>query len=171
MEAHKLKAEIHKIYTDSKCRYGAPKIFKVLKNSGRKISLKRVQRYMSSMGLRSIVVKKFRPHSSKSNVEEKENLLNRDFKATAINQKWCTDITYIHTLKDGWTYLASVMDLYSKKIIGYSYGTSMTAELAIKALENAYINVKNTKGIILHSDYAEENTIPKFLRNPYNSTY
>jgi transposase len=88
--------------------------------NGKKISLKRVQRFMSSMGLRSIVVKKFRPHSSKSSVVEKENLLNRDFKATSINQKWCTDITYIHTLKDGWTYLASVMDLYSRKIIGYA---------------------------------------------------
>lgn len=138
------------------------KIFKVLKSSGKKISLKRVQRYMSSMGLRSIVVKKFRPHSSKSNAEEKDNLLNREFKASGINQKWCTDITYIHTLKDGWTYLAPVMDLYTKKIIGYSYGTSMTAELAVKALENACINVKETEGIILHSDLGTQYTSQKF---------
>ena len=162
VESDKLKSEIRQIYKDSKCRYGAPKIFKVLKSSGKKISLKRVQRYMSSMGLRSIVVKKFRPHSSKSNVEEKDNLLNREFKASGINQKWCTDITYIHTLKDGWTYLASVMDLYSKKIIGYSYGTSMTAELAVKALENACISVKNTEGIILHSDLGTQYTSQKF---------
>ncbi len=78
---------------------------------------------MSSMCLRSIVVKKLRPYTSKTSIEEKDNLLNRDFEATSINQKWCTDITYINTLKDGWTYLASVMDLYSKKIIGYAYGT------------------------------------------------
>ncbi len=51
---------------------------------------------MSSMGLRSIVVKKFRPHSSKSSIVEKDNILNRDFQASSINQKWCTDITYIH---------------------------------------------------------------------------
>lgn len=131
-------------------------------NSGKSISLKRVQRYMSSMGLRSIVVKKYRPYTSKSNIEEKDNFLNRDFKAFSINQKWCTDITYIHTLKDGWTYLASVMDLYSKKIIGYAYGTSMTAELAVQALENACINVKNTKGIILHSDLGTQYTSQKF---------
>ena len=147
---------------DSKCRYGAPKIHKVLNLNGKKISLKRVQRYMSSMGLRSIVIKKFRPHSSKSSVIEKENLLNRDFKATSINQKWCTDITYIHTVKDGWTYLASVMDLYSKKIIGYAYGTSITTELVVKSVENACLNVKSTKGIILHSDLGTQYTSQKF---------
>ena len=162
IEADNLKAEIRKIYMDSKCRYGAPKIYKTLKMNGRNVSLKRVQRYMSSMGLRSIVVKKFRPHSSKSSVEEKENLLNRNFEASGINQKWCTDITYIHTLKDGWTYLASVMDLYSKKIIGYAYGTSMTAELVVKSLENARLNVKSTKGIILHSDLGTQYTSQKF---------
>lgn len=147
---------------DSKCRYGAPKIHKTLKQNGNKISLKRVQRYMASMGLRSIVVKKFRPHSSKSSVEEKENLLNRDFEASGINQKWCSDITYIHTIKNGWTYLASVMDLYSKKIIGYAYGTSMTAELVVKSLENACLNVKSTKDIILHSDLGTQYTSQKF---------
>lgn len=55
-------------------------------------------------------------------------------------------ITYIHVQKEGWTYLASVMDLYSRKIIGYAYGTNITAELAIKAVKNAYLNVKKTKG-------------------------
>ena len=94
---------------------------------------------MTTMGLRSIVVKKFRPNSSKSTVDGKGNIINRNFKASDINEKWCTDITYIHTSKDGWTYLASVMYLYSKKIIGYAYGTSMTAELAVKAVENACI--------------------------------
>ena len=88
--------------------------------------------------------------------------MNRDFEAAGINQKWCADITYIHTLKDGWTYLASVMDLYSKKIIGYAYGTSMTAELVVKSLENACLNVKSTKGIILHSDLGTQYTSQKF---------
>jgi transposase len=147
---------------DSKCRYGAPKIYKALKASGKNISLKRIQRYMSSMGLRSIIVKKYRPYTSKSSAEEKENLLNRDFKANGINQKWCTDITYIFTVKDGWTYLASVMDLYSRKIIGYAYDTSMTTELAIKSLENACLNAKNTKGIILHSDLGTQYTSQNF---------
>ena len=87
---------------------------------------------MSQMGLLSIVVKKYYLCSSKENVQERDNILNREFKATTINQKWCIDITYIHTLKDGWTYLASVMDFYSKKNIGYAYGKSMTTELTVK---------------------------------------
>ena len=117
---------------------------------------------MADMGIRSIVVKKFKYHSNKSVSEEKNNIINRDFEATDINQKWCTDITYIHTLRDGWTYLVSVMDLFSRKIIGYAHGTSMTAELAVKAVENACLNVKTTEGIILHSDLGSQYTSQEF---------
>lgn len=118
---------------------------------------------MSSLGLRSIVVKKYRPQSNKSNeIEERGNLLNRDFGTSTINQKWCTDITYIHTIKDGWTYLASVMDFHSKKIIGYAYSKTMTAELAVKALESACLNVKDTTGIIIHSDLGTQYTSKLF---------
>ena len=61
-------------------------------------------------------------------------------------------ITYIHMRKEGWTYLVSMIDLYSRKIIGYAYGTSMTAELAVEAVKNACLNVKNTQEIIVYSD-------------------
>lgn len=161
-EADRLKAKIKKIWVESKSRYGAPKIHKILTNDGETISLKRVQRYMSGMDIRSIVVKKFHYHSGKSNSEEKENILNRDFTTTSINRKWCTDITYIYTIKDGWTYLASVMDLHSKKIVGYSYSTSMTTELAVNAVKIACLNVKSTKGLILHSDLGSQYTSLKF---------
>lgn len=118
---------------------------------------------MRKQGLRSIVVRKYRHHSENSVIpDDKENLLNRDFTATTINQKWCTDITYIHVLKEGWTYLASVMDLYDRKIIGYAYGTSMTAELSLKAVQNACLNVSETKGIILHSDLGSQYTSQLF---------
>ncbi|MDL2302583.1 IS3 family transposase [Lachnospiraceae bacterium OttesenSCG-928-D06] len=111
------------------------------------------------MELRSKVVKKYNHHANKGAVpKDKENILNRDFKADIINQKWCTDITYIHVLKEGWIYLASVMDLCSRKIIGYAYGTSMTVELALEAVENACLNTKNTEGIILHSDLGSQYT-------------
>lgn len=113
---------------------------------------------MVDMEIRSIVTKKFRYQSEKVTIDDRENILNRDFQTTGINQKWCTDITYIYTIRDGWTYLASVMDFHSKKIIGYAYDTSMTAELARKAVENACLNVKSTTGIILHSDLGTQYT-------------
>ena len=92
---------------------------------------------MSELCIYSIVINKYRHYSSNKPVTEKDNILNQDFNATGINQKWCTDITYIHTQKDGWTYLASVMDLYSRKIIGWAYDTNISAELALKAVKNA----------------------------------
>ena len=120
---------------------------------------------MKNQGLRSVVVKKYRHHSEKGVVpDNKENILNQDFTTTNINQKWCTDITYIHVLKDGWTYLASVRDLYNRKIIGYAYGKTMTTELALKAVENACMNVPYTKGIILHSDLGSQYTSQLFER-------
>lgn len=118
---------------------------------------------MARQGLRSIVIKKYNHHANQGTVpDNKENILNRDFKADTINQKWCTDITYIHVLKEGWTYLASVMDLCSRKIVGYAYGTSMTAELAVEAVQNACLNVQDTTGIILHSDLGSQYTSQAF---------
>ena len=111
IENNKLDADIMAIYFATKRRYGAPKNHLELFRQGWNVSLKRVQRRMFVLGIYSIIVRKYRHYSSNNNVTQKENILNQDFTATGINQKWCTDITYIHINKDGWTYLASVMDL------------------------------------------------------------
>src|SRR5699024_3295581 len=105
---------------------------------GYQASIKRVQRLMREAGIFSITKKKFRPQSNYAPVAERENLLEQDFSTTAPNQKWAGDITYIHTVKDGWCYLASVMDLYTKKIVGYSFARSMTTGLVEDALNNAW---------------------------------
>lgn len=105
------QAELKTIYFENKKHYGAPKIQKVLEQSGTKASLKRVQRHMAKLGLCSIVTKKYKHHSDNTPVVSRANILNRDFEATTINQKWVTDITYIHVLKEGWSYFASVMNL------------------------------------------------------------
>ncbi len=133
------------IYEESKKRYGAPKIHEILTSGGTAISLKRVQRLMKKLGIKSIIIKKFRTHSSKQKIEERENLLKRDFSTTTLNEKWSTDITYVYTLRHGWCYLASVLDLCTKKIIGYSFTKTMDTEMAIKALDNA-IKAKNQLG-------------------------
>ena len=152
-------SRVKQVFDESKQRYGAVKIRRILNRDGIPCSLKRVQRHMARQGLRSVVVKKYNHHADQGSVpDNKENILRRDFSADTINQKWCTDITYIHVQKEGWTYLASVMDLCSRKIIGYAYGTSMTAELAVEAVKNACLNVKDTSGIILHSDLGSQYT-------------
>lgn len=155
--------QIRDVWLKSHKRYGAIKIQKKLEQSGVQTSVKRVQRHMSEMGIHSIVIRKFRPQS-KSMGEEKENILNQHFQVPSINHTWVTDITYIYTKKDGWTYLASVMDLYSKKIIGYSYQKHMTSELVEESLKNACMNVQDTKGILLHSDLGTQYTSERFER-------
>ena len=161
-ENREFTEKIIRIYEESKKRYGAPKIHEILEKQGHKISLKRVQRLMKKADIRSIIVKKFRPTPSKEKVAERENIINRDFTTTTINQKWVGDITYIHTLRDGWCYLASVLDLHSKKVIGYSFGRSMTTELVEKALENAYVTQKPNDGVVFHSDLGSQYTSDAF---------
>ena len=84
-----------------------------------------------------------------------KSVLKRDFTTTtSINEKWVGDITYIHTIKDGWCYLASVLDLYSKKIIGYAFGKRMTDNLVAKALKNSYYSqlLNKNKLLIFHTN-------------------
>ena len=109
------------------------------------------------------MIKKYSHHAIHGTVlDGKENILKRDFHVETINRKLCTDITYIHVQKDGWTYLATVMDLCGRKIIGYVYGTPMTAELAVEAVKNACLNVRRTEGIILRSDLGGQYTSQTF---------
>ncbi len=152
LENVKIEKEIINIHKASKNRYGAFKINESLKTFGINISIKRTQRLMRKLGIKSIIIKKYRPTSSKSKIKEPEKVLKRDFKATTINEKWVTDISYIHTIKDGWCYLASVMDLYSRKIIGYAISKSIDTTLAIQAVKNAIKLQRPNKPLILHSD-------------------
>ena len=115
LENEELKSAIKRIYKENKGIYGAPRIHYILGIEGFNVSLKRVQRRMTELGLCAVTVKKYKPHSNKKVIEGLENVLKRDFSTKTINEKWVGDITYIHTLKDGWTYLAPVLDLYSKK--------------------------------------------------------
>lgn len=162
-EYEEFSRKVKQAFDESKQRYGAVKICRSLNDNETSCSLKRVQRHMAAQGLRSVVVKKYNHHANHGTVpDNKKNILERNFEAESINQKWCTDITYIHVLKEGWTYLASVMDLCSRKIIGYAYGTAMTAELAVEAVRNACLNVKDTRGIILHSDLGSQYTSQAF---------
>lgn len=161
-----LDKHILKIYKDSKFRYGSPKIQKMLEKQGVKASQKRVARRMNILGIKSIVVKKYRHQTSSKKVDDKArpNLLEQQFKADKPNEKWVGDITYIYTKENGWTYLAIVMDLFSLKIIGYSYGTNMTDKLVIEAFKKALNNSGYNKSMIFHSDLGSQYTSNDFER-------
>jgi len=155
--------EVMAEYLKSKKRYGAGKIHKALLKRGIKCSIQRVQRHMKKQGIRSIIVKKYRPHSSKADDSGSNiNILERNFAADKAYTKLVTDITYIHVLKEGWTYLASVMDLATRKIVGYAYGRRMTADLAVQAVKNACLNIYDTEGILIHSDLGSQYTSHEF---------
>ncbi|VYU55072.1 DDE-type integrase/transposase/recombinase [Clostridium tertium] len=98
---------------------------------------------MTELGLCAITVKKYKAHSNKKVSEGLETFQKEILHS--INGKLVGDITHIHTIKDSWYYLASVLDLHSKKIIGYTFGKRITNNLVVKALENAYYSQNPNK--------------------------
>lgn len=118
---------------------------------------------MKKLEIKSIVVKKYQYQKNQGTVpNDKENIINRDFSADTVFKKLVTDITYIHVVNEGWTYLASVMDLYDRKIIGWAYGKNITAELATQAVKNACLNIPDTTEIVLHSELGSQYTSEEF---------
>lgn len=172
IENKKYESEILAIYKKSCERYGAPKIHKVLTSQGYKISIKRVQRLMGRLNIMSVVIRQYKPYRSNTKITERKNILRRDFSTKAINEKWVGDITYIHTMKEGWCYLASVMDLHTRKIIGYSFSKAMDTTLIIAALKNAYKTQKPNGSVIFHSDLGTQYTSDAYTRQllKYNMT-
>lgn len=146
--ARKIKA----IFEENKSRAGAIRIMKELKANGEAVGRHRVARLMRLNGWRAKAAKKFKATTnSNHNLPIEPNLLMQNFKAAKPNEKWVTDITYIWT-DEGWLYLATVMDLYSRMLIGWSISERMTAGLVIDALKMALWRRKMPKGVIVHSD-------------------
>jgi putative transposase len=146
-----IKEQILQIYRKSRRVYGSPRIHRKLDKQGIHCGKKRVERLMKEAGIRSIQKRKFKVTTdSKHDLPVAENILNRNFNADSANTKWTSDITYIRT-KEGWLYLAAIMDLCSKKIVGYSMQKYLSRELVIEALNMAIKNRRPGRGLIIHS--------------------
>lgn len=153
---------IRTIFEQNKRRYGSPRIYDEIRDRGIRCSRKRVARLMREMGLKARHKRKFKETTnSKHDYPVAPNLLNRQFKTDAPNQVWVADITYIRTF-EGWLYLAAVMDLYSRKIVGWAMSERMTSDLAISALKMAIKRRKPRKGLMHHSDRGVQ-----YASNPY----
>ena len=147
-----LDSQIRVVYSEHKQRYGAPRIADELKDRGLRCSENRVARRMQKLGLQGIQAKKFkRTTDSNHDKPVAPDLVQQDFTAAAANQKWVSDVTYVWT-DEGWLYLAVVMDLYSRAIVGWSMDKRMTQQLVMDALTMALFRRGFPKGVIIHSD-------------------
>jgi putative transposase len=147
-----LDVQIHSVFNEHKQRYGVPRVTEELKDRGIHCSENRVSRRMQKLGLKGIQSRKFkRTTDSNHDKPVAPDLIEQDFKAVAPNLKWVSDLTYIWT-EEGWLYLAVIMDLYSRAIIGWSMGKRMTQQLMCDALTMALLQRGFPKGVIIHSD-------------------
>lgn len=147
-----LKLKILEVYEKSKRVYGSRRITKLLRSTGIKCYQNQVARIMQKEGIKARTQRKYRVTTdSGHNKNVPENILNRQFKVKQINTAWVGDITFIWT-KEGWVYLSTVIDLYSRKVIGWSISNRITKELVIKSLDIAVKKRKPGQGLIFHSD-------------------
>ena len=148
----KLVGLIQQEYVKSKKRYGSVKITNILKRHDIVVNKKTVSKLMRENDMRSIVNKKFRATTnSKHNLAVFDNILERQFISTRANYAWVGDITYVAT-HEGWLYLATVIDLYSNKVIGYAMSNRINKQLVIDALKHALKNRNYPTGVIVHTD-------------------
>ena len=147
-----LDAKIKFIFAKHKQRYGVPRITRELKKQNAQCSRTRVANRMKTMNMKAIAKKKFKVTTdSEHSLPVYNNVLNRDFTAAKVNQKWCCDISYIHT-EEGWLYLAVVIDVYSRAVIGWSMNQRINKVLVCNALTMALFRRKFPKDVIVHSD-------------------
>lgn len=147
-----VKKDIRKIYDKSKQNYGAPKITVELRKDGAKISERTVGKYMRQMGIRAQWTKPWIATTKDSDFsKELHNILKEQFNPDRPNAVWCTDITYIWTW-DGFVYLTSIMDLYSRKIIAWTLSDNMEVSCVIDTVNKAKARRNTDLPLILHSD-------------------
>jgi len=147
-----LDQEVAAAFAGRKGRSGSPTLTRDLADQGLPYNRKTVAKSQQRQHLRAKAARKWKATTnSKHNLPVAPNLLNQDFNATAPNQKWVGDITYLWT-DEGWLYLAVVIDLYSRTAVGWAMSERMTAGLVCNALTQALWKRKMPRGVIVHSD-------------------
>jgi len=151
-EDKELSELILQIFKKHRGRYGSPRIWAELKDKKRYVSRKRVERLMRELKLQARKRRKrIYTTDSKHRLEISENILNRQFHAQFPGEKWVSDITYLRT-NEGWLYLTTILDLFDRKIIGWSMSENMTANMVCRALDMSVRNRPPLEGLIFHSD-------------------
>lgn len=164
----RLTADVRRVFDEHKGRAGAVRIAKQLRTEGQRVGKNRIARVMK---MEVLVARATRKYKATTNSNHKlpvaPNLLEQGFTAIAPNQKWVSDITHIQT-DEGWLYLAVVLDLYSRLVVGWSMSERMTVDLVSDALTMALWRRKMPKGVIVHSDRGSQycaHAYQRLLRN------
>ena len=151
-----LLVAIRASYERSRRVYGSPRVLLDLRDTGETTSRKRIARIMQGNGLVAVQRRRFRATTmSGHSYPVQTNLLERDFTAAAPNRVWLGDITYIAT-EEGWLYLAALLDLYSRKIVGWQTGERIDGALTLRALESALQRRCPSPGLIHHTDQGSQ---------------
>ncbi len=150
MDNRRLREELVRLFGQSRKLYGSPRMTACLRQAGIPCSRNRVARHMRSLRLKARQKRAFRPRTTDSNHPNPiaPNLLA---KPKAANQVWVGDITYVATAQ-GWLYLAAVMDLYSRKIVGWATSPTLETSLVKEALQQALVDRRPSAGLLHHSD-------------------
>jgi putative transposase len=163
-ENMRLLTKIKAIHADSRQTYGSPRIHAVLGHQEETCSRKRVARLMKQAGLQAKMRKRYKLTTQANPAAcVAPNLLQQDFTAEVPNQRWVTDITFIATA-EGWLYVAAVLDLFSRRIVGLAMSERMTVDLVLNALNQAVIHRQPTEGLTHHSDKGSQYTSKDFQK-------
>jgi putative transposase len=157
-------AEIRAIHVENEARYGSPRMLDELRERGHEVGKHRVARLMRENGLWARIRRRFRHTTdSRHKLPIAPNLLGQRFTATAPNQAWVGDITYIWTA-EGWAYLAVLLDLYSRRVVGWALRRSLNRELAVAALQHALTRRKPPPGLTHHTDRGSQYASHEYRR-------
>ena len=164
-----LKARIRSIFNEHRGNYGSRRILKQLQYEGHQLGRYKVRSLMRKLGLKAKCPRRYKVTTdSRHSFPIAANLLDRNFDVSAPNTVWTADITYVWTL-EGWSYLAVVMELYSRQIVGWAIDKRMKKQLTIDALAMAYWRRKPLKGLLHHSDRGSQYACDEYqkLLNQY----
>ena len=164
IENQSLLKRIREIYEKSHECYGSPRITAELRREGISFNRKRIARIMSKNGIAAKIFRRYRITTNSMHKNQRaENILRQEFNRSRSNEVWTSDITYIRT-EEGWLYLAAVLDIYSRKVVGWQLDKRLDTDLVERALRNALMDRKVDRGIIFHSDQGIQYTTESFRK-------
>jgi transposase InsO family protein len=148
----RLAAQVAQIHARSRGVYGSPRVHAALRATGVLVARKRVERLMREQGLRGRAPRRYRATTdSEHTLPVAPNVVERDFEVTAPNEVWVTDVTYVAT-REGWLFLAVMVDLFSRRVVGWATSARNDTSLALEALRSAVRARQPPRGLLHHSD-------------------